>query len=261
MAKLDDEIDELYKLPLADFTPARNALAKRLGRTDPPVKELEKPNVAAWAVNQLYWHERAVFDALVAAADRLRAEHRKLLAGKSADIREPEKAHREAIRAASDRIRAILEQGGQAASPATMTAVTETLEALPSAEPAGRLIRPLKPLGFEALAGATIKPAPRPQLRIVKPGETLPKRDLEKEKREARERELEEKRQRELDRQREKEEAERKRQAEKELRQTEAALQRARDAVRKAEAHLEDLKKELDEAVTAHRRATLRARG
>jgi hypothetical protein len=142
-----------------------------------------------------------------------------------------------------------------------MTAVTETLEALPSSEPPGRLTRPLKPLGFEALAGAMIKPAPRPPLRLVPKGEPLARPDPEKEKREARERALQEKREREAEKQREKEEAERKRQVEKELRQTEAAVQRARDAVRKAEERLDELKKELDEAVTAHRRATLRARG
>jgi hypothetical protein len=260
MGKADDEIDRLYQLPLAEFTPARNALARQLGRTDPPIARLEKPNVAAWAVNQLYWHERPVYDALVKASDRLRAEHRKLLAGKSSDIRDSEKAHRDAVRAATDKVRGILKDGGQAATPATLTAVTETLEALPSSEPPGRLTRPLKPLGFEALAGATITPAPRPPLRLVPKGEPPPKPDPEKEKREARERALQEKRAREAEKQREREEAERKRQAEKELRQTEAALARAREAVRKAEEHLDALKQDLEEAVTAHRRATLRAR-
>lgn len=55
---LDAELDELYALPLEEFTSARNALAKRLsdaGDKDAAatVKKLAKPNVAAWALNQL----------------------------------------------------------------------------------------------------------------------------------------------------------------------------------------------------------------
>ena len=40
MADADDKIDELYQLPLGEFTPARNALAKELGEGG--VKKLEK---------------------------------------------------------------------------------------------------------------------------------------------------------------------------------------------------------------------------
>ena len=59
--KLNDEVDELYQLPLAEFTGARNALAARLkqsGRANDAslVKALQKPPVSAWAVNQLYWN-------------------------------------------------------------------------------------------------------------------------------------------------------------------------------------------------------------
>ena len=49
----DDRIAELYQGPLDEFTAARNALAKETG--DSAIKKLEKPNLAAWAVNQLYW--------------------------------------------------------------------------------------------------------------------------------------------------------------------------------------------------------------
>ena len=48
MSALDDKIDELYALPLADFTAARNALAKTLkGDEAAAVKRLEKPSVVA----------------------------------------------------------------------------------------------------------------------------------------------------------------------------------------------------------------------
>jgi hypothetical protein len=68
MADSAAEIDRLYQLPLGEFTPARNALAKELGKTDARIKNLQKPNVPAWAVNQLYWRERPLYDRLIKAS-------------------------------------------------------------------------------------------------------------------------------------------------------------------------------------------------
>src|SRR4051794_41911269 len=49
----DEDIDRLYGLPLAEFTAARNALAKELGGEEGKgVKALRKPSAAAWALNQ-----------------------------------------------------------------------------------------------------------------------------------------------------------------------------------------------------------------
>ena len=47
--------DELYALPLGEFTPARDARAKELKGTElaAPVKALKKPSLAAWVVNLL----------------------------------------------------------------------------------------------------------------------------------------------------------------------------------------------------------------
>jgi hypothetical protein len=155
------EIDELYQKPLGEFTAARNALAKRLGTAGGDIKTLEKPGAAAWGVNQLYWRERADYDHLIEAAEALRAEHRNHLSGKAADIRQAEKTHREAVRAAADTVHRLLAESGDAATPATMTAVTETLEALPASEAPGRLVKALKPQGFAALAGlAGLTPRP-----------------------------------------------------------------------------------------------------
>jgi hypothetical protein len=251
----DAALDRLYQLPLEQFTPARNALAKELKQTS--IKELEKPNVPAWAVNQLYWKERPAYDRLVKASERLRAEHRKMLAGKSSDIRDAEHHHREALRDAVDLIRAILQSADQALSPATLTAVQETLEALPSQDRPGRLTRPLKPLGFEALSGVSIKPA----LRIVeapasKEAHTKASPEADEDDRESRAN------QRQLARQREKEERERKerqREAEREMKAAEAAMLRAEDAVKKAEKTLGELRAKRDEAVSEYQRARLRA--
>jgi hypothetical protein len=158
--KRDDEIDKLYQLPLKDFTPARNALAKqRSGADASGVRELQKPNAAAWGVNQLYWRDREVYDALVNASEELRKAHRSLLGGKAVDLREVETAHRDAVRSATQKIRDILQSSGESDTAATMTAVAETLEALPADEEPGRLTRPLKRMGFEALSGVGPRPA------------------------------------------------------------------------------------------------------
>jgi hypothetical protein len=250
MPDVDDQIDRLYQLPLDEFTSARNALAKEAKR--PAIKELEKPNIAAWAVNQLYWRHRGDYDRLTKAAERLRAEHKKLLGGKSRNIREPEKDHRDAIRGAVERIKALLTEAGHAASDQTLTAVQETLEALPSGDPAGRLVKPLKPMGFEALAGFAISPAARPTLRVVpstkKDAEEESPRDLKKERELARKREQEER-----------ERKERQRQAQKELKEAEAAMLRAEDGVKKAEKALAESRAKRDEAVSEYQRARLRA--
>ena len=266
MPDIDDQIERLYQLPLEEFTAARNALAKEAKR--PTIKDLEKPNIAAWAVNQLYWRHRAVYDRLVKASEQLRAEHRKLLTGKSSDIRDAEKTHRDAVRDASDHIKTLLTEGGHATSDQTITAVQETLEALPSSDPAGRLVRPLKPLGFEALSGVSIKPS----LRIVRPPvdsartrQASSSNHAETEgtgRKSAGTDRQSPAAQRALAKQREKEELERKerqRQAEKELKAAEAAMLRAEEAVKKAEKALGELRAKRDEAVSEYQRARLRA--
>ena len=250
MPDLDNEIDQLYQLPLDAFTAARNTLAKTAKR--PALKALEKPNIAAWAVNQLYWQHRDEYDRLVKAAERLRTEHRKLLSGKSSDIREAEKAHREATRAGADRIKALLKEGGHAISDSTLNAVQETLEALPSPDhQPGRLAKPLKPMGFEALAGVSINPSPKPSLHIV------PKSNTPRENGASRDA----KRERELAKQREKEARERQeqqREAAKALKTAEAAMLRAEEAVKRAEKALAALRAKRDEAVSEYQRARLR---
>lgn len=153
MASLEREIDQLYQRPLAEFTAARKDLAKRESQHRAAINRLPKPNVAAWAVNQVYWTERKTYDALVTASERLRAAQAAMLKGGSSNVAPAEAAHAKALKAASQSVREVLHGAGEAASPATMNAVHETLQALPGNEPAGRLTRPLKPLGFEALSG------------------------------------------------------------------------------------------------------------
>jgi hypothetical protein len=152
--KAQADIDALYRLPLAEFTAARNALAKTNGAD---IKKLQKPTVPAWAVNQLYWRKRSAFDALVKAAEAQRAAHKAVLAGRSADLREAGKTHDEAVETALESTLAILSGDGHPVTDATRQAILNTLRALPvDHHQAGRLTDTLQPGGFEMLAGLTI---------------------------------------------------------------------------------------------------------
>jgi hypothetical protein len=149
---LDDEIDALYQLPAGEFTAARNALAKRAGERAAEVRALAKPQAAAWAVNQVYWRRRPVFDALVKASETRRAAYVKQLHGDGAGVAAADAKHRAALDAACDVAVSTLREAGDALSPATLEAIRRTLEAVPSPDITGRLVRPIEPVGFSMLA-------------------------------------------------------------------------------------------------------------
>lgn len=240
---MDDRIDQLYQLPLDEFTPARNALAKEAGPRAAEIKSLEKPNAAAWAVNQLFWRERAIYDELIEASQQLRAAYRDQLAGKPAEVQAAEASHKAAVRRATQIARTLLEAGGGKASDAVMDAARETLDILPSADPPGRLTKPLKRTGFEALEGFTIAARPRPEPTRLEPRAGPPKpkpTDADKRANEAAQRE------RDMTR-------ERLRFAEAAARETEATLERARRAVERAERSRERIEQELAEATKAEK--------
>src|SRR5262245_37349189 len=100
--KLDDDVDQLFKVPVAEFTGLRNALAARLkkeghGEDADRIKALGKPSVSAWAVNQLYWKQRDAFDRLLETGERLRHAQAAQLAGKTVDVKEPRDSRRDAL--------------------------------------------------------------------------------------------------------------------------------------------------------------------
>ena len=164
---IDREIDRLYQLPLDEFTAARNGLAKTAGPAGGQIKGLQKPPVAAWAVNQLYWQRRAAYDALVEAAGTLRAAHKAVLSGKRADLRAAGKEHEEAIEGALRAVLALLQESGNPATDATKQAIATTLRGLPGEDPPGRLARLLQPGGFEMLAGIPVSAAPASRARTA----------------------------------------------------------------------------------------------
>jgi len=161
--KLEDNIDALFRLPLAEFTGARNDLAARLkkeGRRNDAdrVKLLAKPSISAWTVNQLYWNHRDAFDQLMATGKRLRPAHKLRLAGKVAGMRDSLDARREALVHLSELATELLRESGSNPSLDTLRRVTTSLEAMSARASTadgprpGRLTQDLDPPSFDSLA-------------------------------------------------------------------------------------------------------------
>ncbi len=163
--KVNNEIDALFKLPLAEFTGARNTLAAQLkkggrggvgGEAD-LVKALVKPSISAWAVNQLYWNHREAFDRLLESSGRFQKAQSSRHAGKLADMRGALDARRKALSQLSDLATSLLRDAGHNPTLDTGRRITNTLEAMsvyPSSSDAprpGRLTHDVDPPGFEAL--------------------------------------------------------------------------------------------------------------
>ncbi|MGH9161778.1 MAG: hypothetical protein ACRD2X_17575 [Vicinamibacteraceae bacterium] len=183
------EVDHLYQVPLGEFVAVRNALATRLARGGNKaaalqVKQLAKPSLAAWVVNQLYWRARSEFDGLIAAGDRLREAQQQRLAGsKTVDLQEAIRARQQAVDALLDRADALARDEGAALTPAIRQRAATTLDAIAAhgggAErpPVGRLTTELQPSGFAALASLTLGASvhvPAGEERQPKPSRTPP---------------------------------------------------------------------------------------
>jgi hypothetical protein len=151
----DAQIDRLYQLPLDEFTAARNALAKEAGPDGAAIKQLAKPPLAAWAVNQLYWERRAEYQTLVDAAERMRKTHKAVIEGRRGDLRSAGREHELALETALKATLDVLKGRGQPVTEASRHAILNTLRALPANEPPGLLSGALAPGGFEMLAGIT----------------------------------------------------------------------------------------------------------
>jgi DNA repair exonuclease SbcCD ATPase subunit len=216
----DEEIRRLYGLPLERFTPERTELVKRLKAEGEPdaaeVAGLRKPSLPAWAVNQLVRERTPQLEDLWKAADKLREAH----AGRG-DFAAALEAERGALDRLAASARELLERRGHAATDATLQRVRGTLQAAAadpetrSAVEQGRLVEPVEPTGFGALAG--LAPAPR----------RAPKRDDRKEKEERRRRI---------------------REAETALREAQRRAEQLRREVEKAEAEVEAAEQELRRA-------------
>ena len=127
---------DLYGLPLEQFTDRRNELARELRRQGhreqaAAVSKLRKPSVAAWAVNQLVRTQRREFDQLLSAGDALQRAQEDLLAsrGDAATLRHAVDAERAVVSRLADAARGLLNADGHELTPARVEQVIETLHA------------------------------------------------------------------------------------------------------------------------------------
>jgi hypothetical protein len=158
----DDAVVTLYQAPLDQFVAERKRLAAELkaaGDKDNASRlaKLGRPTVSAWAVNQLWWRERDAFDALLAAAERMRL-------GDLAASRE----HRDALAALRTRAASVLADGGHGAPDGTLRRVTTTLSALAAnggfdPDPPGAIAADRDPPGFGAVGFEALSAPPPPK--------------------------------------------------------------------------------------------------
>jgi hypothetical protein len=175
---LEAAIDRLYQLPVAAFTEARNTLAaarRAAGDTKGAsrVKALVKPSVVAWAVNQVFWSERAAFDRVVGAVREVLAAQRGALVGDAdVDVRGAMRRKGEALQAAVRVAECRIAEAGGTPSLAVQQRLAATLEVLAGMQVrgggegglAGRLAADLQAAGFDmalGLADLQLPPAPR----------------------------------------------------------------------------------------------------
>src|SRR5919204_1738269 len=171
------EEDDLYGLPLEEFTAQRDALAKQLrkdgdGEAAARVKALRKPTLAAWAVNQVIRTQPKAARELAAAGEALRKAQTALMSGKGSG--EKLRAASERERAAVDQLlnaaRGLLSGSGGSLAEGTLEKVAETLRAAAGDDEtreavlAGRLDRERQAAGLGGELGflaATPAPATR----------------------------------------------------------------------------------------------------
>ena len=162
---VNDDLDALFKLPLSEFTGARNALAARLKKSAHEeeaahVKTLAKPSISAWAVNQLFWNHREEFDELIASGERFHKAQKSRSNAKVADMRAALDDRREALTNLSDLAASVLRDAGHNPAPDIIRRITTTLEGISAyasrsdAPRPGRLTGDIDPPGFESFGSS-----------------------------------------------------------------------------------------------------------
>jgi hypothetical protein len=260
---VDAAADELYGLPLADFTRRRDELARGLrkdGRREEAdaVKSLRKPTTAAWALNQLARLRRQDVARLLEAGERLRAAQDELLAGGGRSALDAASAEeRELVGSLARDAAAIAAEAGTGSSEPFVEKLRSTLHAAAADEEvarqlaAGRLLRESEAVGVFGMP-AEGTPAPRPPPAATKtkrPAREL--RELERrlkaaraEERDARKRKERSERTTERAREQAEQAAKRLDTARRDEEEATAALEAAEEEARLLEAELEALKQD-----------------
>jgi hypothetical protein len=240
------DLDRLYGLPLDEFTRERNDLAKRLraeGEREAAeaVGRLKKPNLPAWAVNQLIRRHRKEVRKLLEAGKRLRDAHERLLArGDRKAVSDAAAKERELVSALVGRAEPLLSEAGSP-SAANLERISNTLHAAALDEDlrqeleAGRVVSDREPVGLGPFAAAPAGGERRGATKKQRANRTATQKN--RELREAR---------------KGAEEAEKRlRTAERSLEGARADAEEAHRALRKAEQRAESARAELQDAKAA----------
>jgi hypothetical protein len=168
----EEEIDRLYGLPLNEFTEARNALARRFRDSGERaiaerIKELCKPTLPAWVINQLGRQRELDVQRLLKAGERLASAQGDAIRSQSQDaFLDARREEQHALERLAERANDILAKAGRGNAPIDRVLATLRAASLTAAGRAllkgGRLTEELEPPGFEALEGLGI---PRDQRR------------------------------------------------------------------------------------------------
>jgi hypothetical protein len=180
------DVDQLFALPLEEFTAARNALAKELTQAGDrdgaaTVKAMRKPSVTAWALNQVSRARSADIDRLLATGEQLRRAQHEALEGDPSQLRDARRTFQDevdrVVRAAGE----VLVGAGNAAGPPQLDRLSSTLRATATDDEArglvrtGRLDRDFEASGFgiDEGAGALLAPKrlPAPARAEARPAE------------------------------------------------------------------------------------------
>lgn len=194
--ELETELDSLYAAPPADFTRARNDLAQRLkqaGQVEAAaaVKQLRKPTVPLWAVNQLARRHPDDVRALLDAGERLRVAQQAALRGESQELRTATAEEREILHRLTQRGAELLRETGLSAD---SKRIADTLRAAAVDESGrkllqmGRLSEELEASGFGGFAGMEMPARSKPEEKMAKPPSPAAQRRREEQLRKLRER-------------------------------------------------------------------------
>lgn len=171
-AALDEAVDELYGVPLEDFTRERSRIAKELraagNREDADaVAKLRKPSVAAWVLNQLARRSRRDVDLLLDAGHRLREAQVAVLSGaEKEEFDRARKTERDALKRLSRDAEQLLREWGTA-SAGTLKQIDDSLRAAAVSATGrellarGRFTQPLQAEGFDVFGELASSAPPR----------------------------------------------------------------------------------------------------
>jgi hypothetical protein len=160
---LPADADELYQLPLEDFTKARDDLAKRLtkeSRRDDAaaVKALKKPTVATWSLNQVAWRNPSAIHTVLEAGAKLREAHEAALSGDASALKLAKRVEDDSVENVVAEAGRVMQDLGRAANAAQLDRVRDTVRAaaldvdLGARLRAGRLVEEAEAIGFGDLS-------------------------------------------------------------------------------------------------------------